>query len=149
MQVCILANPFLLLILWCCKLTNPSLPTLFCFHPDNPLVITSNLCFISGPPLYILLICVCIRPSTLLAICSTFVSGPFFLCHLQSVFLSGPSSLCLHSLMCFFFNLTYLFSLYPRVYFRTIIFSTSLYCDSIYTIPSPTLSSVHIRTIIS
>jgi hypothetical protein len=42
-------DPFLLLILWFCKLTNPSLPALFCFHPDNPLVITSNLCFISGP----------------------------------------------------------------------------------------------------
>jgi hypothetical protein len=42
-------DPFLLLILWFCKLTNPSLPALFCFHPDNPLVITYNLCFISRP----------------------------------------------------------------------------------------------------
>ena len=45
------------------------------------------------------------------------------------VFLSGPSSQCLHSLICFCtLNITYLSSLYPRVCFRTIIYSTSLYC---------------------
>ena len=37
------------LILWFCKLTHPSLPTLLCFHPGHPFVIVSNLYFINGP----------------------------------------------------------------------------------------------------
>ena len=41
-------DPFFLLILWSCKLTYPSIPTLlFPFGP--PLAITSNLWFILGP----------------------------------------------------------------------------------------------------
>jgi len=42
-------DPSSLLILWFCKLANPSLPTLLCFHLDHPLVITSNVWFILGP----------------------------------------------------------------------------------------------------
>ena len=45
------------------------------------------------------------------------------------VFVTGASSQCLHSRICFCtLNITYLSSLYSRVCFRTIIYSTYLYC---------------------
>jgi hypothetical protein len=60
-------DPFFLLILWSCKLINPSLPTVFCFHSDHPW--SSPLIYVLFPDhlLLILLIYVCIRLSTLRA----------------------------------------------------------------------------------
>ena len=70
------------LILWFCTPTNPSLPTLLCFHPDQPLVITSYICFIPRPSSFhssnLCLYPIIHSSSHLLYICiRTILSSPF------------------------------------------------------------------------
>jgi hypothetical protein len=130
-------DPFLLLILWFCKLTNPSLPALFCFHPDNPLVITSNLCLIPGPsPFHSSNLC--LYPTI------HYSRHLFYICIRTFLSVPSPVDVCIRTIVslftfsnvCFFtLNVTCVSSLYTVVISGPS--STRYICTVFVSIPSP------------